>query len=212
MKVRIDLKILIFLALFYITNQIEIYLIIMFFCVIHEMGHIVTGIILKMKPEKLEIMPCGISIAFKSNPDDLNFKIKNGNLLELKKIIVAISGPIVSLTLAVLYTYFEPLYITRQDAIYSNILILLFNLLPLYPLDGGRIIKSILHINIGNKKSQITMNIISNVTMTSLTIISSIAVLYLKNISIFLICIFLWIITIQENRRFRTNMRMYDVF
>lgn len=211
MKVRIDLKILIFLALFYITNQIEIYLIIMFFCVIHEMGHIVAGIILKMKPEKLEIMPCGISIAFKSNPDDLNFKIKNGNLLELKKIIVAISGPIVSLTLAVLYTYFEPLYITRQDAIYSNILILLFNLLPLYPLDGGRIIKSILHINIGNKKSQITMNIISNVTMTSLTIISSIAVLYLKNISIFLICIFLWIITIQENRKFRTNMRMYDV-
>lgn len=211
MKVRIDLKILIFLALFYITNQIEIYLIIMFFCVIHEIGHIVAGIILKMKPEKLEIMPCGISISFKSNPDDLNFKIKNGNLLELKKMIVAISGPIVSLILAILYTYFEPSHITRQDAVYSNILILLFNLIPLYPLDGGRIIKSILHINIGNKKSQIAMNIISNVTMTTLTVASSIAVLYLKNISIFLICIFLWIITIQENRKFRNNMRMYNV-
>lgn len=211
MKIRIDLKILIFLALFWITNQIEIYLIIMFFCIIHEIGHIITGLILKMKPEKLEIMPCGISIAFKSNPDDLNFKIKNGNLLELKKIIVAISGPIVSLTVAVLYTYFEPLYITRQDAIYSNILILLFNLLPLYPLDGGRIIRSILHINIGNKKSQIAMNIISNITMITLTAVSSIAVFYLENISIFLICIFLWIITIQENRKFRNNMRMYDV-
>lgn len=211
MKIRIDLKILIFLALFYITNQIEIYLIIMCFCIIHEIGHIVAGIILKLKPEKLEIMPCGISIAFKSNPDDLNFKIKKGNLLELKKIIVAMSGPIVSIVLAILYTYFEPIYITRQDAIYSNILIVLFNLIPLYPLDGGRIIKSILHINIGNKKSQIVMNIISNVTMIALTAVSSIAVFYLENISIFLICIFLWLITVQENRKYRTNMRIYDV-
>lgn len=211
MKIRIDLKILIFLALFYLTNQIEIYLIIMFFCVIHEIGHIVAGIILKMKPEKLEIMPCGISISFKSNVDDLNIKIKDGNLLELKKIIVAISGPIVSLILAIIYTYIDPFFLTKQDVIYSNILILLFNLIPLYPLDGGRIIKGILHINIGNKKSKIVMNIISNVTMTILTIISSVSIFYFENISIFLICIFLWIITIQENRKFRTNMRMYDV-
>ena len=192
MKIRIDLKIFIFFALFYLTNQIEIYLTIMFFCVIHELGHIIIGLILKMKPERLEIMPSGLAISFKVNVDDINFKIKKGNLLELKKII-------------------EPLYISRQDAIYSNILIVLFNLLPLYPLDGGRIIKGILHIEFGNKKSKTLTNLFSNITMIIITIISSIAIYYFKNIAIFLICIFLWIITLQENRKFNTKMKMYEL-
>ena len=82
MRVRIDLKIFIFLALFYFTNQIKIYLIIMFFSIIHELGHIIMGLILKMKPNRLEIMPCGLAISFTTNMDDLNCKIKNGNLLE----------------------------------------------------------------------------------------------------------------------------------
>lgn len=210
MRIRIDLKIFIFLALFYLTNQIKIYLIVMFFCVIHELGHAIIGLILRMKTEKLEIIPYGLSIYFKTNPDDLNFKIKKGNLLELKKICVAMAGPIVSLILVILYTYFEPLYITRQDAIYSNILILMFNLIPLYPLDGGRILKGILHIEYGNKQSKIIINKISNIVMILLTFISSIAVYYYKNIAIFLICIFLWIITLQENKKFRTSMSMYD--
>ena len=55
MRLRIDLKILIFIALFYFTKQIEIYLIIMFFSFIHELGHLITGLILKMKLEKLEV-------------------------------------------------------------------------------------------------------------------------------------------------------------
>ena len=211
MRVRIDLKIFIFLALFYVTNQIEIYLIIMFFSVIHELGHIFVGLVLKMKPEKIEIIPYGLSVAFKVSPDDLNLKIKNGNLLELKKILVALSGPIVSLALAILYTHFKPTYITQEDAVYSNILILLFNLIPLYPLDGGRIVKGVLHIKYGSKQSKILTNKISNVTMIILTIISSIAVYYFKNIAIFLICIFLWIITLHENKIFKANMKLYEL-
>ena len=58
LRIRIDLKIIIFFMIFYFTNQIKIYLIIMFFCTIHELGHILMGVILKMKPEKLEIMMC----------------------------------------------------------------------------------------------------------------------------------------------------------
>ena len=212
MRVRIDLKIFIFLALFYFTNQIKIYLIIMFFSIIHELGHIIMGVILKMKPNRLEIMPCGLAISFITDVDDLNCKIKNGNLLELKKIFVALAGPIVSLMLTILYTYIEPVYITKQDAIYSNILILLFNLIPLYPLDGGRIIKGLLQIEFGNFNSQIITNKFSNITMIVLTIISSIAVYSLKNIAIFLICIFLWIVTLQENKIFNNKMKMYELF
>ena len=199
MKIRIDLKIIIFFVLFFITKQLKIYLIIMFFSAIHELGHILVGIFLGMKPDKLEIMPTGLSISFKTNVDDINLSIKKGNLSEVKKLIVAMSGPIVSLLLAILYFYIEPKYIKQEDAVYSNILIFLFNMLPLYPLDGGRILKGILHLEFGSIKSRIYINQISNIVMIILTVISSVAVYYLKNIAIFLICIFLWIITIQEN-------------
>lgn len=76
MKVRIDLKILIFFILFFLTKQINIYLIMLFFCSIHEFGHIVAGFALGLKPEKLEILPYGLAIAFKVNTDDTNNKIK----------------------------------------------------------------------------------------------------------------------------------------
>lgn len=211
MRIRIDLKIFIFLFLFYLTNQIKIYLVIMFFCAIHELGHIAIGILLKMKIEKLEILPCGLSISFQANPKDLNHKIKNGTLLELKKTIVALAGPIVSLILTITYIYINPTFITQEDAIYSNMLILIFNMLLIYPLDGGRILKGILYIEFGNLKSKRIVNYISNFTMIIFTISSSIAVYYFKNIAIFLVCLFLWIITLQENKKFKNNMRIYEL-
>lgn len=194
LKIRIDFKILIFLFLFYLTKQIGIYLTVMFFSIIHELGHIVMGLILKMKLEKIEIMPCGLSVSFKVNSNDINHKIK--------KILVALAGPIVSLCLAILYTYKQP-SISNQNVIYSNILIMLFNLIPIYPLDGGRIIKGMLDIQFGSIQSIYLINKISNITIIILTFISSIAVYYYKNISIFLICIFLWGLILRENKKLK---------
>ena len=57
-------------------------------------GHLTAGLLLGMKPEKIEIMPYGVSISFKLTPNDYNKKIKNGNQLELKKILVAVSRTI----------------------------------------------------------------------------------------------------------------------
>ena len=196
MRLRIDLKILFFLILFYFTKQIKIYLIIMFFSFIHELGHLITGLILKMKLEKLEVFPYGCSVSFKIQEQDINQKMEKNNILELKKIIVALSGPIVSLIIALVYLNFNPIYLNNTDVVYSNILIALFNLIPIYPLDGGRIINGILHIKYGDTKSQILTQRISYITIILLTIISSIAVYYFKNIAIFLICIILWMIVL----------------
>ena len=198
MKIRIDLKIFIFLIIFYFTHQIKIYIIIMFFSFLHELGHIIVGVILKMKIEKIEMLPCGFSSSFQANLKDYEYKIKNANLLTLKKMIIALAGPILSLTLVIIFTYVNIPYITKQDAIYSNLLISIFNLIPLYPLDGGRIIKGILHIEFGKDKSESLTNSVSKTTIIVLTIVSSIAVYCLKNVAIFLICIFLWSIILKE--------------
>lgn len=188
MRIRIDLKIFIFLLIFFFTNQVRPYLIIMFFCIFHEIGHIITGLILRMKPEKIEIMSFGLSVSF----------YPKFNCNKIKEIFVALAGPVTSLALVILCSNIDLIYITTQEAVYSNILILLFNIIPIYPLDGGRIIKAILHIKYGLIKSEILINKISNITIIILTIISSIAVYYYKNLAIFLICIFLWSLSLRE--------------
>lgn len=211
MKIRIDLKIILFLILFWFTNQVNIYLTIVFFCIIHELGHLIAGLALKLKPENIEITPYGLSIKLKTNIKDLNKKLGKGNNLELKKIIIALAGPLTSLILSIIFIYIDPIIIEKQDAIYSNILILLFNLIPIYPLDGGRIIKGILHIKFGNRFARKVVNIMSNIIMVILSFIFSMAVFYFQNIAYFLICIFLWCITLEENNKYRNYMKINDI-
>ena len=187
MRIRIDLKILIFLLIFYFTNQIRIYLIIMLFSVIHEMGHIVVGLILKLRPYKIEIMPVGLNVSFYS---EINNKYK--------EILILLAGPITNFILVIISQHIDLKYMTTQEAVYSNLLILLFNIIPIYPLDGGRIIKGILDINVGIIKSEKIINRISKITIIILTIISSITVYYYKNFAIFLTCIFLWNLVLRE--------------
>ena len=62
MRFRIDLKIFIFLIIFYFTKQIEIYAMIMLFALIHELGHLLAGLLMGIKPEKIELMPFIVSI------------------------------------------------------------------------------------------------------------------------------------------------------
>ena len=197
MRFRIDLKIFLFLILFYLTKQIEIYAMIMVFALIHELGHLLAGIILKMKPEKLEIMPFGVSIAFKIEPKDYNKKIKKGNKLDIKKIIVASAGPLTNLIIIIITYNLKTIMV-----IYTNFLIMLFNLLPIYPLDGGRILSGILHIIVGKQKADDAINNISMISTILITAITSVLILYLKNIAIFLIVMYLWYLVLKENNRY----------
>ena len=126
---RLDLKIFIFFILFYFTGQIKIYTIILIFAIIHEMSHLIAGILLKMKVKKITLMPFGLSIEFYE-------KINNNNI-EIIKIIIAITGPITNLLISVLAKFLIRGNELSQIITYSNFLIAIFNLLPIYPLDGG---------------------------------------------------------------------------
>ena len=137
MRFRIDLKIFLFLILFYFTKQIETYVIIIVFAIIHELGHLMAGLIMGMKPEKIELMPYGISISFKLKPKDYNKKILKANLLEIKKILVAIAGPFTNLLIIIFATHLKIELFSNLIIIYANLLLILFNLVPIYPLDGN---------------------------------------------------------------------------
>ncbi len=213
MQIRLNLKIILLIILFIITGQIEIYVILMLFAIIHELGHLLVGMLLGFRPQSFNILPIGATIGFNVGCNDYNKKIRNGNILSVKKILIALAGPLTNIIIFTIFMIFdfEPFGIKRELIIYSNILIAIFNLIPIYPLDGGRIIKNIFHIIFGLKKSYTYTNLISNVTISMLTALTSIAILYLKNIAILIILMYLWWLVISENIKYRKKMRMYDI-
>lgn len=99
----------------------------------------------------------------------------------------------------------------NQQIVYANWLIAIFNLLPIYPLDGGRIIKGILHIIFGKWTAIKYISDISIIICTIITAVASITILYIHNISIFFIVIYLWIIAIKERIINNKKLNIYKV-
>lgn len=211
MQFKIDLKIFLFLVLFYFTRQIETYVTIIIFAVFHEFGHLLAGLAMGMKPEKIELMPYGLSISFKLKPDDYNKAILKGNLLVIKKILVALAGPITNLIIIFIVMNINRNILANPTIIYANLLLIVFNLIPIYPLDGGKILKGILHMFLGNKKSERYINLFSFIILIIITFIASIAIFYLENVSVFLITIFLWGLYIKQDMVFRRRNKIYDL-
>lgn len=206
MNIKLNLNIFLFLLLFFITNQIEIYALVMIFALIHELAHLICGVLHGFKPDTLRIMPLGFSIEFETNVQDYNIKVRKSNALAVKKILIALAGPFINLLIVILGIAIS----IDNNIIYANLLILIFNLLPIYPLDGGRILINILKIFYGNRKANKYANIVRNTCIILLTIFCSILILYINNIAIIAILGLLWVITIRENVKYNTYNKIYE--
>lgn len=206
MSIKVDLKIFLFMVIFYFTKQIEIYVALMIFALIHEMAHLICGLALKFKPTSIKVNPCGFQISFLISASEYN---ANGKVkLSIKKIIIALAGPITNLIIAFIAIIIPKFNI--DTVIYANILLAIFNLLPIYPLDGGRILQEATKIKRGKQKSYEITNLVSRITVIILTIISSITILYIHNIAIVIILAYLWYLIIQNERYYRIKKNIYE--
>ena len=213
MQIKIDLKIFIFIVIFCFTRQIEIYGLLMFFAFLHELGHLFAGCVLGLKPVALQVNPLGLSVSFRIKTEDYNNRIWKGNILAIKKLIIAASGPIVNLVLFIIFSLVDVniFNISNEFLAYSNLLIFLFNLIPIYPLDGGRILRNVLHIITGLEDSHYYTNVISNISIIFLTMLASICIVYLKNVAIIFILVYLWYLIISENKLYNQRLRIYEI-
>lgn len=202
---RIDLRIIIFIIIFLLTRKIETYCIIMFFAAVHELGHILTSLFLNIKVKRVTLFPLGFSMNI-----DENKYISKSMDFNKKEIIIAFAGPFTNL----LFTFFIQFFVKNTDTknmiVYTNLIIALFNLLPIYPLDGGRMLKSALLIFLNEKKAVKYTYYITNITFFLLSLVFSILLYYLKNIGIVLIFNYLFYILIKQNKVYKIKKIIYN--
>lgn len=194
MRIKVDLKIFFLIIFYIITKNIRIFAYTFIFILIHELGHVFAGIFLGLKINKININLIGLSIEFENY----------GEERKINKIIIDSMGPCINAIILVF-----ALIVKLEEIAYINLMIILINMLPIYPLDGGRILKTVLLY----KKPYIeTMRIVEKVSKNMLILItfaSGILILYFKNIAFFLIIIYLWYLLFQENKKNRLIQKVF---
>ena len=154
---RINLSIhpLFYLLGFYyaITGQIFIFVICTVTAIIHELGHSFVASNLGYRLNKITLMPFGAVVS--GNTDGLKFH---------DEIKIALAGPVINLAVALFFIatwWIYPEFYAFTDVIVSaNMSMALVNLLPIFPLDGGRIIFCFFANKFGYDKSFIVNKII----------------------------------------------------
>lgn len=150
---------------------------------IHELGHYSAGKILKWNVYRIEIYPYGGCTKF-----DINI-----NTSMLEELFVLISGPLLQMIFYLLLRN----YLSYNDYILFrkyNFSILFFNMMPIYPLDGGRLLNLFFSFIMPYKKS---LTLSANLSI----LISVLIIITCSNSLSFSIVIVFIIVKIYEERK-----------
>lgn len=130
-----------------------IMLLAIFACVLlHEFGHILMARHFGVRTPDVILLPIGGMARLERMPDEPR-----------QEFLIAIAGPLVTLGLAALFFALalllgQPLLTTDSDPLAApllatlfaiNVILLLFNLIPAFPMDGGRVLRALLAHRLG---------------------------------------------------------------
>lgn len=143
-----------FIILIWLIFATDIYVAVSYFLVIfiHELGHYYVAKYCGYKLSKFSLSPYGVSLSY------------YGQTLEQKdEIYIALAGPVVNLAVALItvafWWMFPTFYLVSYNFVEVNLIIALTNLLPAFPLDGGRVFVSLFSNIVERRKAlKITKN------------------------------------------------------
>lgn len=141
----------------------EVLIIVLFFCVVlHELGHALTAKRFNITTQKIMLLPIGGVATLEKMPE------KPG-----QELLVALAGPAVNVVIALLLalvvpikSYFNFDTVVLEEILYettlqnflfylfvANVMLVVFNLIPAFPMDGGRVLRALLSFRLGHVKA-----------------------------------------------------------
>ncbi|MBQ2897354.1 MAG: hypothetical protein IJE46_03405 [Clostridia bacterium] len=180
------------------------YLLTFFIALLHEAGHLLVARNFGYKINGIKIEPFGVCL-----------KLSDKKICSFHEVLISAAGPCVNILLVIFGAIAVKFGIQISNVFFiSNFYMLFINLLPVMPLDGGRILKAVLFSEFESKFSKRIVKIISLI-FTSVIFICGIIffVRSKQNISLFVAALFL-----LDNIRFRdsksskiTNLYFSDI-
>ena len=159
---------------------------------IHEFSHYFMAKSKGYMAQSIHIMPYGLKMS------DENVYEKND------EIVIAMIGPIVNIVLALigvtLWWYSPNLYFYLYDFVFSNFVLGAYNLVPIYPLDGGRVVLALFDKK-HKKTVLLVMKIVAIVFALLFFVLFLISFRSSKNISFLMMCLFLLSTVFDRNKK-----------
>lgn len=179
-----------------LTGRIFLFLIATITAVVHEMGHSICASSFGYKLNKIVLMPFGAIV-----------KGDTGNLKFYDQVRIAMAGPLINLLIGTIFVAlwwtFPLTYAYTDTAAYSNFLMALINFIPAYPLDGGRILFSL----IADKKNSLVASkvckIISVILSLGLFALFITSIFFTINISLLFFSLFIMFGALNKNEDVR---------
>lgn len=163
-KITLSFTFFALIILLVIFNKNDFLYFTCFFAIIHELGHLFTL-------NKFGVKICELKISLFG----ANIKTESFKRISMKKeIIILLSGPLINLCLSAVL-YFVNLIIENIDfnnLISINLGLGIFNLLPFYNFDGGKIIEILLKSKLNEKISETIVSCISFAVLIPLILFS----------------------------------------
>ena len=174
LKIKFDISFYFFLFIIIITGLFKQFTFLFILLFFHELGHALTGIILKWNLISITFYPYGGLTLFS--------KMENSSIKE--EILILLMGPIFQII-----TYLILINIFKYDYIINyHLSILIFNMLPILSLDGGKLLNLLL-----NKIFNYLTSFYISVVISFITILFLIyfCIIYYYNFNLFLMSVFL---------------------
>ena len=169
-----------------------VFLALLFLCVIlHEFGHIFAARHFGVRTPEVVLLPIGGVSRLERIPEEPRAEF-----------VIALAGPIVTLVIALVLILLlgglpSPEVLTKVSGprallgqlAYANVILFVFNLLPAFPMDGGRVLRAGLAHKFGHRRGT---RIAANVGQ-AMAIFLGIAGIFSQNFILILIAVFIYL-------------------
>lgn len=193
-KIAIHPLTIVFAILCFLCGMLGLFLTYFACLIIHEFSHYLVAKKLGYFCERMVIYPSGALLS--GSTDEFAFR---------DEILISIAGPLINIIMAILCVFlwwvYPEIYNYTADFLVSNLAIAFFNLLPIFPLDGGRVVLAIFS-NCTNRK--LACKITKNITIIFALILFAIFIITLfvePNFQIGISAIVVFVSALEENEQ-----------
>ena len=169
-----------------VTGQLYFFAIYSLCALIHELGHAYRAEKEGYRLKKVILMPFGAVVT--GDTSDMTLK---------EDIRISLAGPLLSLSLGFavvsLWWIYPPSYAFTDLLAEANLSIGVVNLLPVLPLDGGRVLLAVISLKAGRKKGRKICKIIGYALSGVLLVLAVLTAVFYGNFSFLCFAVFVFV-------------------